>query len=75
MAKLIRFSIETIQDMDFEKLQVTFLAELFHIQLTFFNGSKKISFSLIFCFASLDSFKALTGCLEKFEILANRFGL
>ena len=75
MAKVIRFSIETIQDMDFEKLQVTFLAELFHIQLTFFNGSKKISFSLIFCFASFDSFKALTGCLEKLEILANPFGL
>ena len=75
MAKVIRFSVETIQDMDFEKLQVTFLAELFHIQLTFFNGSKKIRFSLIFCFASFDSFKDLTGCLEKLEILANRFGL
>ena len=75
MAKVIRFSIEIIQDMDFETLPVTFLAELCHIQLTFFNGSKKNSFSLIFCFASFDSFKALTGCLEKLEILANPFGL
>ena len=41
MAKVIRFSIETIQGMDFEKLQVTFLADFFHKQLTFFNGSKK----------------------------------
>ena len=30
MAKVIRFSIETIQGMDFEKLEVTFLAEFFH---------------------------------------------
>ena len=35
MAKVIRFSIETIQDMDFEKLQLTFLAEFFQKQLTF----------------------------------------
>ena len=48
MAKVLRFSIETIQGMDFEKLQVTFLAEFFHKQLTFFNWSKKIRFSLIF---------------------------
>ena len=44
MAKVLRFSIETIQGMDFEKLQVTFLAEFFHKQLTFFNGSKKLGF-------------------------------
>ena len=35
----------------------------------------KVRFSLIFCFASVDSFKALTGCLEKLEVLAKRFGL
>ena len=70
MAKVIRFSIETIQGIDFEKLQVTLLAEFFHKELTFF-----IRFSLIFCFASFDSFKALTGCLEKLEILAKWFGL
>ena len=38
---VILFSFENIQGMDFEKLQVTFLAEFFHKQLTFFNGSKK----------------------------------
>ena len=48
MAKVIRFSIETIQGMDFEKLQVTFLAKFFHKQLIFFNGSKKNRFFLIF---------------------------
>ena len=35
----------------------------------------EVRFSLIFCFASVDSIKALTNCLEKLEILAKRFGL
>ena len=58
MAKVKRFPIETTQGMDFAKLQVTFLAEFFHKQLTFFNDSKKNRFPLFFCFASFDSFKA-----------------
>ena len=39
MANVIRFAIQTIQDKDFEKLEVTFLAEFFHKQLSFHNGS------------------------------------
>ena len=35
----------------------------------------QVYFPLDFCFASFPSLKALTGCLEKLEILAKRFGL
>ena len=71
MANVIRFAIKTFQARIFEKLEVTFLADFFHKQLSFLNGSNiKLGFLLILCFASFDSFKAVTGCLEKLEILA-----
>ena len=69
------FLLKPFKAWSFEKLQGTFLTVFPQKKLSFFNGSKKIRFSLIFCFALFDSFKALTGCLEKLEILANRFGL
>ena len=72
MTNGIHFSIETIQGMDFcIKIQFGCLTKFLNIQLSFLHGSKKNRLSLNFCFASFDSFKALTGCLEKLERLAN----
>ena len=59
----------------FVKIQFTCLTKFLNIQLSFLHGSKKNRLSLNFCFASFDSFKALTGWLEKLERLANWFGL
>ena len=68
MTNVIRFSIETIQGMEFWKTSGYFLAVFPQITIVFQWMQFKISFPLIFCFASFDGFKALTGCSEKLEI-------
>ena len=72
----LRFSIKTIQSMEFWKTSGYFFGPTFPQTTIFFQRNHyKFRFSLIFCFAPFDSFKTLTGCLEKWEILAKRFGL
>ena len=76
MANILRFAIKTIQGTDFCKTWGYFFARFFpHTTIVSQRKQYKVRFSLIFCFASVDSFKALTGYLEKLEILAKRFGL
>ena len=76
MTNVIHFAIKTIQGTDFWKTWGYFFGRVFP-QLTIVSQRKqyKLRFSLIFCFALVDSFKALTGCLEKLEVLAKRLGL
>ena len=75
LANVIRFSIETIQAMEFCKTS-GFCGRNFPQKIIVFQWKQfKIRFSLNFCFASSDSLKAVTGCFEKFEVSAKRFGL
>ena len=70
------FANKTIQGTKFWKTLGYFFGLVFpHTTIVSQRKQYKVSFSLIFCFASVDSFKALTGCLEKLEVLAKRFGL
>ena len=77
LANVIRFSIETIQAMEFCKTSIHFVGQNFpQKQILFFQWKQlKIKFSLTFCFASSDSLKAVTGCFQKLEVSAKRFGL
>ena len=76
MANAIRFPIETIQGTVFWKTWGYFFGRVFPQTIIVSQRKQyKIRFFLILCFASFDSFKALTGCLEKLEILAKWFGL
>ena len=62
MANVIRFSVETIQGMEFWKTSGYFFGRVFPQKAIVFQRKQcKIRFSLIFCFASFDSFQALTG--------------
>ena len=62
MANVIRFSVETVQGMDFWKTSGYIFGRFFPQKIIVFQRKQyKIRFSLIFCFASFDSFKALTG--------------
>ena len=77
MANVIRFSIETIQAMEFWKTSDYFVGQVFPQKKTIVFQWKHFifKFSLDFYSASFPSLKALTGCLEKIENLANWFGL
>ena len=70
------FLSKPFKDWNFENFQVTFLAHIFSQKSISFKW-KQIRFKMYisFCFASSDSLKALTGCFEKHEISAKRFGL
>ena len=62
MANVIRFSVETIQGMEFWKTSGYFFGRVFPQKAIVFQRKHcKIRFFLIFCFASFDSFQALTG--------------
>ena len=62
------FLLKPFQAWSFEKLQDTFWP-FFHKKLSFFLDAIQNQVSPnFFCFASFDSFKALTGCSEKLEI-------
>ena len=74
MANVVRFSVETIQGMEFWKNSGYFFGRVFP-QSVFQRKQYRIRFFLIFCFASFDSFKPLTGGCEKLDFLAKRFGL
>ena len=68
------FQMKPFKQKNFEKPQV--FCPFFHKKVFMFQWKHlKIKFSLVFCFASFDSLKAITGCLEKFEISAKRFDL
>ena len=69
------FLIKPFKQWHFEKFHV-FLAKFFHKKLIFSQWKHfKTKFSLNFCFASFDSLKVVTGCFEKLETSAKRFGL
>ena len=69
------FLIKPFKQWNFENFQ-GFLAEFFHKKLIVSQWKHfQTKFSLNFCFASFDSLKVVTGCFEKLEILAKRFGL
>ena len=69
------FLIKPFKQWNFEKFQV-FLAEFFHKKLINSQWKHfKTKFSLNFCFASFDSLEVVTGCFEKLETSAKRFGL
>ena len=70
------FLLKPFKQWNFEQVQIFSLANYFYKKLSFSNGKQfKFKFPLVFFFASFPSLKSLTGCLEKLEILAKRFGL
>ena len=56
---------------NFEKINVTFLAEFFCKKTNSYGSNSCWNF-LKFCFALFHSFEAIMDCLEKQEILAKR---
>ena len=74
MANVVRFSVETIQGMEIWKTSGYFFGRVFP-QSVFQRKQYRNRFSLIFRFASFDSFKPLTGGCEKLDFLSKRFGL
>ena len=69
------FLLKPFKVWKFENFQVTFLTVFPQKTIVFHSKQFKIRFPLFFCSASFDSFKALTDCSEKLEILAKRLGL
>ena len=68
--------MEPMKQKNFEKLQVSFAAQVFSNKTIFFQWETfENRFFLIFCFASFHCLKALTGCLEKREISVKWIGL
>ena len=70
------FLSKPFKEWNFEKFSSYVLGPVFSQKSIVFKW-KQIRFKkfINFCFASSDSLKALTGCFEKLEILAKRFGL
>ena len=76
MARYIRFLWKPLKQKYFEKLHVSFVAQVFSNKINFFQWEnfKNRSF-LNFCFTSFHCLKALTFCLEKLEISVKWIGL
>ena len=68
------FLLKPLKQWNFEETQFTLLGKYFHKNYRFLMEAFQVKNSLRFCFASFPSLKALTGCLEKLEISAKRFG-
>ena len=77
MARYIRFFLwKPLKQKYFEKLQVSFVAQVFSKKIIFFQWENfEKTFFLNFCFASFHCLKALTGCLEKLEFSVKWIGL
>ena len=71
------FLSKPFEEWNFEKFSSYVLGPVFFSQKSIVFKWKQIRFKkfINFCFAFSDSLKALTGCFEKLEILAKRFGL
>ena len=66
------FLLKPFKQLNFEKLQITLLAKFFYKKTIVFQCKHFIlKFSLDFYSTLFSSLKALTGCLEKIENLAN----
>ena len=66
------FLLKTFKQGNFEKFQITLLAKFLHKKTIVFQWKHFIfKFSLDFYSASFPNLKALTGCVEKIENLAN----
>ena len=71
------FLSKPFEEWNFEKFSSYVLGQVFFSQKSIVFKWKQIRFKnfINFCFASSDSLKALTGCFEKLENLAKRFGV
>ena len=69
------FLLKSFKEWKLEKILFTFLAQFFHKKHRFGIEADQKQKTLSFCFASSDILKAVTGCFEKLEISAKRFGL
>ena len=74
MATFHVFLSELMKQWNFEKIQASFVAQVFSNKIIFWVQFEN-RFFLNFSFASFHCLQALTGCLEKLKISMKRVGL